>query len=56
MGKVGELAWWNWCRRTVDLTNSASIQAQTQGSSLTQPNINPIYELLEHVKWSVLLI
>ena len=32
------------------LTNSASTQAQIQGSELAHPNIYPIYELLEFMK------
>lgn len=31
-------------------------QAQLQGSELAQPHVYPIYDLLEHVKGSVLQI
>ena len=47
---------WGGCWRAGGLTNSATIQAQIQGSELAHPNIYPIIELLEHVKEPVLLI
>jgi hypothetical protein len=58
---LGELAgsvleswsWWWEFRRAGGLTNSATTQAQIQGFELADPNIYPIYELLELMKdWS----
>ena len=48
--------WWCGCRRAGGLTSSDTSQAQNQGFELTHPNIYSIYELLEPVKWWILLI
>lgn len=40
-----------WLWESDELTNSATTQAQIQGSELAHPNIYIISELLEHVKW-----
>lgn len=42
--------WWYGPRRVGRLINSATSQAQNQGLELADPNIYPIYDLLEHVK------
>ena len=48
MGNAGELAQWLGLRRAGRLANSATTQAQIQGSEL--PSIYPISELLKCVK------
>ena len=49
-------SWPQWLRlrRTGVLTNLTTTQTQIQGFELAHPNINPIYELLDHMKGSVL--
>lgn len=54
--KLESWPWWYGCGRAGKLTNSAITQAQIQGFEVAQPNIYPIYELLEHLKGSVLQI
>lgn len=48
------LPWWYRCRKAGGLLNSAMTQAQIQGLELVQPNIYPMYELLENLKGPVL--
>lgn len=45
-----------WLWESDELTNSATTQAQIQGSELAHSNIYIISELLEHVKWPALQI
>jgi hypothetical protein len=54
MSSAGELALIVWVRESSP--SSVNTQAKIQGFELTQPNVYPIYELLEQGKEAVLQI